>query len=80
MAINIDIFRSIFVRDLPYRVRTFLTLLNLLGITHRQSNTIQLTEEGAYLFHLIEKEYTQAYLKTLWEACLKEAWPRSIML
>ena len=80
MAIDIDIFRSIFVRDLPYRVRAFFTLLNLLGITHRQSNTIRLTDEGAYLFHLIEKEYTQAYLKTLWEACLKEAWPRSVVL
>ena len=80
LTIDTDIFRSIFGRDLPYRVRALLSLLNLLGMTHRRGNTIYLTDAGAYLFHLIEKEYTQAYLKTLWEACLKDVWPCRVVL
>jgi len=35
---------------------------------------------GAYLSHLIEKEYTHAYLETLWNACLEEPWPRRVAL
>jgi len=80
LTIDTDIFQCIFGRDLPYRAQALLSLLSLLGMTHRRGNTICLTDAGAYLFHLIEKEYTQAYLKTLWEACLKEAWPRSVVL
>jgi len=80
LTIDTDIFQSIFSRDLPYRVRALLSLLNLLGMTHRRGNSICLTDAGAYLFHLIEKEYTQAYLKTLWEACLKDVWPRRVVL
>jgi len=80
LTIDTDIFQSIFVRDLPYRISTFLSLLNLLDVTHRRENSICLTNAGSYLFHLIEKAYTQAYLKTLWEACLKDAWPRRVVL
>jgi hypothetical protein len=39
-----------------------------------------LTERGAYLFHLIEKEYTHAYLERLWQACLEEAWPKRVVI
>jgi len=80
LTIDTDIFQSIFGRDLPYRIQAFLSLLNLLGMTHRRGSSICLTDAGAYLFHLIEKEYTQAYLKTLWEACLKDVWPRRVVL
>ena len=80
LTIDTDILRSIFGRDLPYRVRALLSLLNLLGMSQRRGNTICLTDAGAYLCHLIEKEYTQAYLKTLWEACLKDVWPRRVVL
>jgi len=80
LAIDTDIFQSIFGRALPYRVRALLSLLDLLGVTHRRRNTIRLTDMGAYLFHLIEKEYTHAYLETLWKACLQEAWPCRVVL
>jgi len=80
LGIDTDLFQSIFGRDLPYRIRAFLSLLNLLGVTHRRRNTIRLTDMGAYLFHLIEKEYTHAYLETLWKACLQEAWPCRVVL
>jgi len=80
LTIDTDIFQSIFGRNLPYRFRALLSLLNLLGMNHRIRNTMRLTETGAYLFHLIEKEYTHAYLETLWKACLQEAWPCRVVL
>ncbi len=80
LAINTSTFRSIFGQDLPYRVRAFLSLLEFLGMTQRRRNTIHLTERGAYLFHLIEKEYTHAYLETMWNACLQEAWPQRVVI
>jgi len=80
LAVDTNTFRSIFGQDLPYPVRALFSLLKLLGITRQQGNTIRLTETGAYLFHLLEKEYTHAYLETLWNACLQEAWPRRVVL
>ncbi len=79
-AIDISAFQSIFGQDLPYRVRALLSLLKPLGMTQRRGNTIFLTETGAYIFHLIEKEYTHAYLETMWDACLQEAWPKRVVL
>jgi hypothetical protein len=57
-----------------------LSLLKFLGAIEWQGNTIRLTETGAYLSHLIEKEYTHAYLETLWNTCLEEAWPGRVIL
>jgi oxygen-independent coproporphyrinogen-3 oxidase len=80
LAINTGTFRSIFGQGFPYRVRALLSLLEFLGMARRRRNTIRLTERGAYLFHLIEKEYTHAYLETMWNACLQEAWPRRVVI
>jgi oxygen-independent coproporphyrinogen-3 oxidase len=80
LAINTSTFRSIFGQNLPYRVRVLLSLLEFLGMAHRRRNTIRFTETGAYLFHLIEKEYTHAYLETMWNACLQEAWPQRVVI
>lgn len=79
-AIDTGDFRAIFGQDLPYQVRALLSLLELLGVTRQKSDTIHITERGAYLFHLIEKGYTHAYLETMWNACLQEAWPRRVVL
>lgn len=75
-----DVFRSLFGQGLPRPVRALLSLCELLGIAERRGNTIHLTERGAYLSHLIEKEFTHAYLETLWNACLEAAWPRRVVL
>jgi oxygen-independent coproporphyrinogen-3 oxidase len=80
LAINTSAFRSLFGQNLPYRVRALLSLLKLLGMTQRRGKTISFTETGAYIFHLIEKEYTHAYLETMWQACLQEAWPKRVVL
>jgi oxygen-independent coproporphyrinogen-3 oxidase len=80
LAIDTDAFRSLFGQELPRPVRALLSLLGLLGLAERQGSTIRLTGTGAYLSHLIEKEYTHAYLETLWNACLEESWPRRVVL
>jgi coproporphyrinogen III oxidase-like Fe-S oxidoreductase len=80
LAINTGAFRSIFRQGLPYRVRALFSLLEILGMAQRKAETVYLNEKGAYLFHMIEKEYTHAYLETMWSACLREAWPKKVVL
>jgi oxygen-independent coproporphyrinogen-3 oxidase len=80
LAIDTDLFRSLFGQDLPRPVRALLSLMELLGLAERRGSTTRLTERGAYLSHLVEKEYTHAYLETLWNACLEEPWPKRVVL
>jgi len=80
LAIDTDKLKSTFDRGLPFHIQGLLSLLSLLGAAKREGDTFYLTERGAYLFHLIEKEYTHAYLERLWGACLKEAWPRRVVI
>ena len=79
-AIDTGTVETIFGRDLPRRIKEFLSLLGLLGMARREGTTIRLTDTGAYLFHLVEKGYTHAYLETLWQACSREVWPRMVTL
>lgn len=79
-AIDTSAFRATFGQDLPKRLRAAFSLMGLMGMARRQGDTIRLTERGAYFFHLIEKEYTHAYLETMWNACLREAWPQRVVL
>lgn len=80
LAIDTGKLKGLFGRGLPSPIRGLLPLLNGLGVIERKGDTIYLTERGAYLFHLIEKEYTHAYLERLWGACLKEAWPKRVVI
>jgi oxygen-independent coproporphyrinogen-3 oxidase len=80
LAINTGKLKELFGRGLPFPIRGLLPLLKGLGVIERRGDTIYLTESGAYLFHLIEKEYTHAYLERLWGACLKEAWPKRVVI
>ncbi len=66
--------------DLPRPAVAALRLLSLIGLAHRDGNIFRLTNRGAYLFHLVEKEYTQTYLRSMWEACLAEPWPEVVRL
>lgn len=80
LAIDTENFKLVFGRGLPFHIQALLSLLNLLGVTNHKGNTFYLTERGAYLFHLIEKEYTHAYLERLWQTCFREAWPRRVII
>jgi coproporphyrinogen III oxidase-like Fe-S oxidoreductase len=78
LAIDTGRLKALFGRGLPSTIKGLLPLLRLLGLLKRQGDSIHLTDRGAYLFHLIEKEYTHAYLERLWGACFKEAWPKRV--
>lgn len=78
LAIDTGQLKALFGRGLPSTIKGLLPLLRLFGLTERNGDVIRLTDRGAYLFHLIEKEYTHAYLERLWGACLKEAWPKRV--
>jgi coproporphyrinogen III oxidase-like Fe-S oxidoreductase len=80
LAIDNDRFKATFARGLPSHIKGLLSLLGVLGAARREGDNFYLTEMGAYLFHLIEKEYTHAYLERFWEACLKEPWPQRVVI
>jgi oxygen-independent coproporphyrinogen-3 oxidase len=80
LAIDTARLKAVFDIGLPSNIKGLLSLLSWLGAAKRQGDTFYLTERGAYLFHLIEKEYTHAYLERLWEACLKQAWPQRVVI
>jgi coproporphyrinogen III oxidase-like Fe-S oxidoreductase len=80
LAIDRGKLRGLFGRGLPFPIKGLLPLLGLLGVIEHKGDTVHLTERGAYLFHLIEKEYTHAYLEKLWGACLEEAWPQRVVI
>lgn len=78
--IDLEAFRRMFGVELPGRIKAMLHLGTLLGLTRREGHTLRLTDKGAYLFHLVEKEYTHAYLEKMWQACLNEAAPPEVVL
>jgi coproporphyrinogen III oxidase-like Fe-S oxidoreductase len=80
LAIDTDKLKSIFDRGLPFHIQGLLSLFSRLGLAKREGDTFYLTGGGAYLFHLLEKEYTHAYLERLWGAGLKEAWPQKVVI
>ena len=80
LAIDTDKLKTIFNRGLPFHIQGLFSLFSRLGAAKREGDTFYLNDRAAYLFHLIEKEYTHAYLERLWGACLKEAWPRRVVI
>lgn len=73
-------FREQFGCDLPGAVSATLRAFCVLGLVRQEGPAFRLTDRGAYLFHLVEKEYTHSYLETLWSACRREAWPKVVRL
>jgi len=75
-----DEFQRLFGKNL---YKTFFTELNLartFGLIKKEGDDFRLTERGAYIFPLIEQEYTHTYLNQTWSTCMKEAWPGKIIL
>ena len=79
-SIDLERFRELFGRELPGRLQPVLQLLCATGLARREGSILRLTDTGAYLFHLVEKEYTHSYLEKLWAACRREPWPEKVAL
>ena len=80
MEINKNSFNLLFDKKLDDFFNIELKLGKALGLLSYQNNKYQLTDKGAYLFHLIEQEYTQQYISKTWEIMLQNPWPESIIL
>ena len=79
-SIDLERFRELFGRDLPGRLQLAFQLLCSTGMARREGRVLRLTDAGAYLFHLVEKNYTHSYLEKLWAACRREPWPQEVAL
>ncbi len=78
--IDLVSFRKLFGAQIPGRIRAMLRLSAALGFTRRERHSYRLSDSGAYFFHLVEKEYTHAYLEKMWQACLSQAAPCEVVL
>lgn len=73
-------FRTLFGQEIPGGASAALQLLRSSGLVRRDGPVFRLTDRGAYLFHLVEKQYTHWYLEKLWAACRREVWPDTVRL
>ncbi|MBA1336279.1 MAG: putative radical SAM family enzyme, NOT coproporphyrinogen III oxidase, oxygen-independent [Firmicutes bacterium] len=71
-----ELFGCSFEEEFPYMFRG----LKALGLAVTDGGTVKLTDRGAYIYHLIEKHYSETYLNDMWEACRKNPWVESFSL
>jgi oxygen-independent coproporphyrinogen-3 oxidase len=55
-------------------------LARTLGLAEGASQIVQLTDAGLFLYHLVERYYTRAYIGRLWQACRESAFPPALVL
>lgn len=79
-----DLFWSIYSLTIPERLqelfRIELELARWAKLWRREGREGQVTERGAYLFHLVEQLYTHDYLDKTWSLAREEAYPKEILL
>lgn len=80
MQINLDEFEQYFGLHLNKLFGFEFWLARKLGLVKKQPTSYQLTEKGAYYFHLIEQAYTTAYIDKMWHISRKTPFPKEIIL
>lgn len=50
------------------------------GLLKRENGAHSLTEKGAYLYHIIEQAYTDAYISKMWKAAADDPFPAEVIL
>ena len=75
-----DRFRELFNLDIHQAFGLIFRILTLLKMAKEDENTIRLTKMGAYIFHLIEQQYSLSYLNKTWETLSKNPWPEKLQL
>ncbi len=71
-----ELFGREFGREFPLLERFLLGF----GLAGRYGDRLELTGNGAYLYHLVEKQYSVTYLNKMWESCMKTPWLEKISL
>ncbi|MCP4230360.1 MAG: radical SAM protein [bacterium] len=78
MNIGEDRFRAIFGEGINVGFGWELVFARVAGWLKKNGAGYRLTERGAYVYHLLEQEYTRKYIDKLWGALRDEAWPGEI--
>lgn len=58
----------------------YLKPLKYLGILKEEGTQYRLTDNGGFLFHLIEQAYSLDFLDRMWGTLSSEAWPKRLVL
>lgn len=73
-------FSKVFTKNIERVLGVELLIGRALGIIKKAGDDYNLTERGAYIYHLIEQRYTCQYIDKMWGKSSKEAWPKEIKL
>jgi coproporphyrinogen III oxidase-like Fe-S oxidoreductase len=80
MSIGKQEFKHVFNRELDGKFTLYLKTLQYLGILKEEGTEYRLTENGGFLFHLVEQGYSLDFLDKMWGALSSEAWPKRLVL
>ncbi len=73
-------FFNLFHKNLEEVFAIELKLAEITGLINKVSDVYELTKKGAYLYHIIEQNYTHQYIDKTWKAAREEPWPKDINL
>lgn len=80
LKIDADSFRELFDRELDEVFGWELWFGRKLGYLRKNGENYELTQRGAYLFHLFEQKYTLQYIDKTWRTAGETPWPDCIDL
>jgi coproporphyrinogen III oxidase-like Fe-S oxidoreductase len=80
MSIGKQEFKRVFNRELDGKFRFYLKTLQYLGILKEEGTAYRLTDNGGFLFHLVEQGYSLDFLDKMWGGLSSEAWPKRLVL
>ena len=73
-------YRDLFGNPIEEAFGAELRLARRAGIVVREDDSYRLTRRGAYLFHLVEQQYTDQYIDKVWRLSQESAWPRKLVM
>lgn len=71
--------RQRFARD-DARLRSFLRLLRLAGMTRERDGELRLTLRGAFWVHWLQNQFILPYIDRVWSAATGEPFPEEVRL
>jgi coproporphyrinogen III oxidase-like Fe-S oxidoreductase len=80
MSIGKQEFKRAFNRELNGKFKLYLKTLQYLGILKEDGTEYRLTDNGGFLFHLVEQGYSLDFLDGMWGTLSSEAWPKRLVL
>ncbi|MBC2581657.1 radical SAM protein [Clostridium sp. DJ247] len=73
-------FYKLFNENLDQIFNIELKLAQYFGLLKKVCDGYELTKRGAYIYHLMEQEYTHQYIDKTWRKTKEDPWPKEIAL